>query len=59
MAAPDSPTQKVRAEPLTKFKRVRHLEPMLSLDKIQASDRPTKDEEPDDDKRKRLQDEKP
>jgi DNA ligase (NAD+) len=57
LAAPDSPTQKVRAEPLTKFKRVRHLEPMLSLDKIQASDHPTKDEEPDDDKRKRLQDE--
>ena len=57
LAAPDSPTQRVRAEPLTKFKRVKHLEPMLSLDKIQASDRPTKDEEPDDEKRKRLQDE--
>ena len=57
LATPESPTQKVRAEPLTKFKRVRHLEPMLSLDKIQASSVPTKAEEPDDDQRKRLQDE--
>ncbi len=57
LATPDSPTQKVRAGPLTKFRRVRHLEPMLSLEKIQASDHPNKDEEPDDDKRKRLQDE--
>src|SRR5208283_2992954 len=48
LVTPDSPTQKVRAEPLTRFKRVKHLEPMLSLDKIQAADSPTKDEEPDD-----------
>lgn len=57
LATPDSPTQKVRVEPLTKFKRVKHLEPMLSLDKIQAADHPTKDEEPDDAKRNRAQDE--
>jgi DNA ligase (NAD+) len=57
LVTPDSPTQKVRAEPLTKFKRVKHLEPMLSLDKIQAADHPTKDEEPDDAKRNRAQDE--
>jgi DNA ligase (NAD+) len=57
LATPDSPTQRVRSEPLTKFKRVRHLEPMLSLDKIQASDIPTREDEPNDDKRKRLQDE--
>lgn len=57
LVTPDSPTQKVRVGPLTKFKRVRHLEPMLSLEKIQASDVPTKEEEPDDDKRKQLQDE--
>ncbi len=57
LVTPDSPTQKVRAEPLTKFKRVKHLEPMLSLDKIQAATHPTKDEEPDDAKRNREQDE--
>jgi DNA ligase (NAD+) len=56
LATPDSPTQRVRAEPLTKFKRVRHLEPMLSLDKIQAASHPTTEEEPDDDKRKKEQD---
>jgi DNA ligase (NAD+) len=56
LVTPDSPTQRVRAEPLTKFKRVRHLEPMLSLDKIQAASHPTKDEEPNDDKRKQEQD---
>ncbi len=29
---PDSPTQRVGAPPLDKFKKVRHTEPMLSLD---------------------------
>jgi len=57
LVTPASPTQKVRAEPLTKFVRVRHLEPMLSLEKIQASDEPTKEEEPDDVKRNRQRDE--
>jgi DNA ligase (NAD+) len=54
----DSPIEQV-GEVLTKgFARVKHLVPMLSLDKVQASDHPTKDEEPDRDKRNRLQDEK-
>ena len=57
LVSPDSPTKRVRAEPRTKFKRLKHLLPMLSLEKIQASDHPTKSEEPDDDKRKILQDE--
>jgi DNA ligase (NAD+) len=53
----DSPTQRVGGAPSEKFARVKHLVPMLSLDKIAASDRPTKDEEPDRDKRNRAQDE--
>src|SRR5580704_11089223 len=57
LATLDSPTKRVRAEPATKFIRLKHLMPMLSLEKIQASDHPTKSEEPDDDKRKILQDE--
>src|SRR5262245_2699666 len=52
----DSPSKRVRSEPLTKFERRNHLVPMLSLDKIQSSDHPTKEEEPNDEKRKRLQD---
>ena len=35
-----------------------HEQPMLSLEKIQASDSPTKDEEPDRERRNRLQDER-
>lgn len=31
LRTPDSPTQRVGAEPLEKFEQVRHLEPMLSL----------------------------
>jgi len=37
-----SPSQRLRSEPLTKFERRDHLVPMLSLDKIQAADHPTK-----------------
>ena len=54
----ESPTQRVGGAPSEKFARVKHLVPMLSLDKVEASDHPTKDEEPDRDKRNRLQDEK-
>ena len=57
LATPESPTQRVGGAPSEKFARVKHLVPMLSLDKIAASDRPTKDEEPDRDKRNRAQDE--
>ena len=39
------------------FAKVRHTRPMLSLDKVSASDSPTVQEEPDRDKRNRAQDE--
>jgi len=58
LITPESPTQRVGGAPSEKFARVKHLVPMLSLDKVQVSDSPTKDEEPDRDKRNRLQDEK-
>jgi len=57
LGTPDSPSQRVGGQPLSAFKRVTHLQPMLSLDKIRAADHPSKDEEPDDDRRKRAQDE--
>jgi DNA ligase (NAD+) len=57
LVTPESPTQRVGDAPSEKFARFKHLVPMLSLDKIAASDRPTKDEEPDRDKRNRAQDE--
>jgi len=53
----ESPTQRVGGAPSEKFSRVKHLVPMLSLDKVEASDSPTKDEAPDRDKRNRAQDE--
>ena len=56
LVTPESPTQRVGGAPSEKFARVRHLVPMLSLDKVEASDHPTKDEEPDRDKRNRAQD---
>ena len=57
LVTPESPTQRVGGAPSEKFERVKHLAPMLSLDKVEASDHPTKDEEPDRDKRNRAQDE--
>ncbi len=57
LITPDSPTQRVGGEPIKGFRRVRHILPMLSLEKIDASDYPTKDEEPEREKRHRLQDE--
>jgi DNA ligase (NAD+) len=57
LVTPESPTQRVGGAPSEKFVRVKHLVPMLSLDKAEASDHPTKDEEPDRDKRNRTQDE--
>ena len=57
LITPSSPTQRVGGAPTEGFVRVKHLVPMLSLDKIEASDSPTKDEEPDRDKRNRAQDE--
>ncbi|MDD5139339.1 MAG: NAD-dependent DNA ligase LigA [Verrucomicrobiales bacterium] len=57
LVTPESPTQRVGGAPSEKFARVKHLVPMLSLDKVEASDHPTKDEEPNRDKRNRAQDE--
>ena len=57
LMSPESPTQRVGGAPSEKFARVKHLTPMLSLDKVEASDSPTIDEEPERDKRNRLQDE--
>jgi len=57
LVTPESPTQRVGGAPSEKFARVKHLVPMLSLDKISASDQPTKEEEPDRDRRNRAQDE--
>jgi DNA ligase (NAD+) len=58
LVTPESPTQRVGGAPSESFARVKHLVPMLSLDKVEASDHPTKDEEPDREKRNREQDEK-
>ena len=58
LVTPDSPSQRVGGAPSEGFARVTHEQPMLSLEKIQASDSPTKDEEPDRERRNRLQDER-
>jgi DNA ligase (NAD+) len=57
LVTPESPSQRVGGAPADGFARVKHLQPMLSLEKIAAAEIPTKDEEPDRDKRNRLQDE--
>ena len=57
LVTPDSPSQRVGGAPSEGFQRVEHRVPMLSLEKIEASDVPTKDEEPDRERRSRLQDE--
>ena len=54
---PDSPSQRVGGAPSEGFERIRHVMPMLSLEKVEAAENPTKDEEPDREKRNRLQDE--
>ncbi len=56
LITPESPTQRVAGEPTKGFKRVKHIQPMLSLEKIDASDNPTRDEEPDSEKRNIRQD---
>ena len=53
----ESPTQRVGGAPSEKFTRVKHLVPMLSLDKVEAAEHPTSAEEPDREKRNRAQDE--
>ncbi|HEV2437223.1 MAG TPA: NAD-dependent DNA ligase LigA [Verrucomicrobiae bacterium] len=57
LATPESPTQRVGGAPSEKFTRVKHLVPMLSLDKVEAAEHPTSVEEPNRDKRNRAQDE--
>jgi len=57
LVTPESPTQRVGGAPSEKFARVKHLVPMLSLDKVAASEQPTSAEEPDRDKRNRARDE--
>ena len=57
LVTPLSPTQRVGGAPAEGFARVKHLQPMLSLEKIDGAESPTKDEEPDRDKRNRQQDE--
>ena len=57
LVTPGSPTQRVGGAPTEGFVRVQHLQPMLSLEKVEAAELPTKEEEPDRDRRNRLQDE--
>jgi DNA ligase (NAD+) len=57
LVTPESPTQRVGGAPSEKFARVKHLMPMLSLDKIAAAEHPTSTEESDRDKRNQEQDE--
>jgi DNA ligase (NAD+) len=57
LVTPESPTQRVGGAPSEKFARVKHLVPMLSLDKVGAAEHPTSAEEPDHEKRNRLLDE--
>ena len=57
LVTPESPTQRVGGAPSEKFARVKHLVPMLSLDKVEAAEHPTSAEEPNRDKRNRAQDE--
>jgi DNA ligase (NAD+) len=57
LATPESPSQRVGGAPSEKFARVRHLAPMLSLDKVEAAAQPTSVEEPDREKRSLAQDE--
>ncbi len=59
LVTPDSPSQRVGGAPAEGegFARIKHLQPMLSLEKVEAAGHPTKEEEPDRDERNRLQDE--
>ena len=54
---PNSPTQRVGGAPVEGFDRVKHIQRMLSLEKIQAADHPDSREQPDREKRNHLQDE--
>ena len=58
LITPESPSQRVGGAPADGFKRVKHLRPMLSLEKIEASEKPDQHDEPDREMRSRRQDEK-
>lgn len=57
LITPESPTQRVGGAPTEGFKRVKHLVPMLSLEKVEVAEHPTSTDEPDREKRNRRQDE--
>ena len=57
LITPESPTQRVGGAPSDGFARVEHQRPMLSLEKVEASESPSSAEEPDRERRVRLQDE--
>src|SRR5688572_996909 len=57
LVTPSSPTQRVGGATTEGFTRVAHLQPMLSLEKIEGAEHPTKDEEPDRELRNQQQDE--
>ncbi|HVU26550.1 MAG TPA: NAD-dependent DNA ligase LigA [Verrucomicrobiae bacterium] len=57
LVTPESPTQRVGGAPSEKFARVKHLVPMLSLEKVEAAEHPNSEEEPNREKRNREQDE--
>ncbi|MBU6411628.1 MAG: hypothetical protein KGR98_14685, partial [Verrucomicrobia bacterium] len=57
LVTPESPTQRVGGAPSERFARVKHLVPMLSLDKIEAAEQPDEKKEPDWFKRSCAQDE--
>jgi DNA ligase (NAD+) len=57
LVTPESPTQRVGGAPSERFARVKHLAPMLSLDKIEAAKQPDEKVEPDWFKRSCQQDE--
>ena len=57
LITPESPTQRVGGAPSEGFARVEHQRPMLSLEKVDASEFPSSTEEPDRERRVRLQDE--
>ncbi|MCB1127697.1 MAG: NAD-dependent DNA ligase LigA, partial [Verrucomicrobiae bacterium] len=57
LVTPESPSQRVGGQPTKAFQRIEHRQPMLSLEKIEAADHPTREEEPDRAKRNRAQDE--
>lgn len=57
LITPNSPTQRVGGAPTEGFARVKHLQPMLSLEKIEGAEHPDATEEPDREQRHRRQDE--